>query len=430
MSTRLLLATLLFVAASPRLAVCQQLSPAEKIAVSEVDARSEAIVDLLERLVNINSGTHNPAGVSAVADVLEPEFRALGFETKRLSMDSVKRGPHLIATRTGTRGKRLMLIGHMDTVFEPSNPFQRFVRSDATATGPGVRDDKGGVAVMLLALQGLHKAGLLDGTTITVFLTGDEEAVGNQAISRKEFLEVGKRSDAALCFEGGIRIGSQDYITVARRGSVGWELKAEGTTAHSSGIFSPERGDGAAYEISRILTAFHAELREPQLTYNVGLLLAGTSPTIDADGTGQTSGKRNIIPGEAIAIGDIRAVDVGQLERTKERMRAIVEKNLPGTKARITFEEGYPPMAATDGNRVLAAVLNGASEALGFPALKELDPMQRGAADISFVAPYVDSLSGLGATGDGDHAAGEHVDLSRLPTQAKRAAVLMHRLTR
>jgi glutamate carboxypeptidase len=164
------------------------------------------------------------------------------------------------------------------------------------------------------------------------------------------------------------------------------------------------------------------------MTYSVGLVLGGEGIKVDSGGNGSVSGKTNVIPGEAIARGDIRALTPDQLARVKDKMQSIVSKNLPRTQAEIRIEDKYPPMAPTAGNKALFAMLNEANRALGIPEEEELDPMLRGAGDISFVAPYVDSLSGLGASGSGGHAPGETVDLLSLPLQSKRAAVLISRL--
>ncbi|MBI2686540.1 MAG: M20/M25/M40 family metallo-hydrolase [Acidobacteria bacterium] len=382
-------------------------------------------VELLERLVNINSGTFNPTGVRAVADIMDAELKALGFATRLLPMDSVQRGPHLVATRGIQPGvKPILLIGHMDTVFEPSSPFQKFERKGRTAVGPGTSDMKGGLVVMLAALKQLPREGI----PLMVFLTGDEEASGVIAVSRKEFIEAGKSARAALCFETGIRSVSQDMVSTARRGFTSWQLRATGKAGHSGGIFSEQMGYGAVYEISRILNEFQQTLREPNMTFNVGLLLGGANAKADPSGISTVQGKDNIIPGDAVARGEIRALTPEQVARVKDRMYAIAAKNLPGTKAELTFEDGYPPMAPTEGNKRLLRLLNEESRQAGVPEVGELDPMLRGAGDVSFVAPYVDSLSGLGAIGSGAHAPGESVDLESIPRQARRAALLIKRL--
>jgi glutamate carboxypeptidase len=361
--------------------------------------------------------------------MLEPEFEALGFRTRWIPMDAVKRAPHLVAERKGTQGKRLLLIGHMDTVFEPSSPFQKFVRNGDIGTGPGTSDMKGGIIVLLSALKALHKVGVLENTSITVFLTGDEESAGQPAtVSRKEFIEAGKNSDAALCFEGGARQGNNDLASTARRGSTTWELRVKANTGHSGGIFGERMGDGAIFEVSRILTQFHDTLREPNMTYSVGLVLGGSNIKVDTNGEASVSGKANIVPGEAFAIGDIRALTPEQLGRAKDKMQSILARNLPQTSATLEFKEAYPPMAPTPGNVALLEALNKGNRILGLPDMGALDPMLRGAGDISFVAEHVDSLSGLGANGSGAHAPGETVDLARLPLQSKRAALLIEQL--
>ena len=410
-------------------AAAQGLSPQESSAIKAIDGYSSKAIALHERIVNINSGSYNPAGVAAVADVLEPEFKAMGFTTRRIDMSAVKRGPHLVAERKGS-GKRLLLIGHMDTVFEPSSPFQKLERQGGRAVGPGAEDDKGGVIVMLMALRGLYEAGGLEGRNITVFLTGDEEAAGDPvSISRKEFIEAGKNADAALCFEAGSQREGRDYVSTSRRGSAEWEVKVTSKTGHSSGIFSKDDGDGSIYELSRILSAFHDTLREPNMTYNVGLMLGGNNIKLTPGGEGSATGKRNIIPEGAVARGDLRVLTPAQLSRVKDKMQSIVAKSLPGTRSEFSLVENYPPMAPTAGNKKLLELRNQANRALGYEEELDLDPMLRGAGDISFVAPYVDSLSGLGANGLGAHAAGESVNLDRMPLQAKRAAVTIYRIT-
>jgi glutamate carboxypeptidase len=426
---RLFLLVMLFPTA---IAFAQVLSEREAALVRSIDDEGPAAVALLERIVNVNSGTFNTVGVLEVGKALEKEFQMLGFATRWVPMDSVKRAPSLVAEHKGTYGKRVLLFGHMDTVFEPSSPFQKFVRTGDSATGPGTSDMKGGIVVMLSALKALKSVGALDGANITVFLTGDEESAGDPTeVSRKEFVEAGRNSDFALSFEPLLIQDGKDYATTARRGGTRWDLRVQAKSGHSSQIFSESMGDGAIFELGRILTRFHDTLREPNMTYNVGLALGGSNIKLEASGDSSVSGKVNIVPGEARAIGDIRALSPEQLARVKERMQSITgQENLPGTKAEITFHDVYPPMAPTAGNAALLAKLNEASRALGAPELRPADPMPRGAGDASFVAPFVAVLDGLGAPGSGMHAPGESVNLAGLPRQSKRIALLIYRLTR
>jgi glutamate carboxypeptidase len=409
------------------------LSDLERRLADRVESTHEEDVLLLERTVNINSGTLNPAGVRAVHDVLAPEFEKLGFSVRYAELPAeTGRGGHLVAERRGTRGKRLLLIGHLDTVFEPDSPFQRFEREGDTALGPGVGDMKGGNIVILSALRAMHAEGALEGTSITVVLTGDEEAPGRPLeVARHELIEAAKRSDIALGFEGGSRGVDGDYGVIARRSASSWRLDVTGTPAHSSGIFSGNTGSGAIYEMARILSRFHDELREENLTYNVGMLLGGTEVEYDeAAAGGRAFGKTNVIPETAVATGDIRTLTNDQLDRTRRRMEAIVAESLPRTQATITFRDGYPSMPPTAANEALLGQFDEVSRALGVGPVFPFDPGSRGAADISFVADHIEAgLDGLGVRGSGSHTVNERADLRSLTEQAQRAAVLMLRLT-
>jgi glutamate carboxypeptidase len=422
----------LLVALAASAAAAAPLTPVEQRMVAAVESRRAADVALLERLVNMNSGTLNLPGVEAVGRAVQAEFEPLGFQVRWVPMAHTGRAGHLIAERRAPTGKRLLLIGHLDTVFEADSPFQRFVRRGDIAEGPGVNDMKGGIVVILTALRAMQAAGVLDNADITVVLTGDEEKVGSpQAVARADLLAAGRRADVALDFESLFVEAGRDMGSIARRSSSSWTVRATGKAGHSSGIFSEGSGYGAAYELTRILDAFRRDLPEPSLTFNVGAILAGAAVTAAPEGTGgQATGKSNIIPGEAVAIGDMRTLSEEQSARVRGKMQAVVALHLPRTAAEITFSEGYPSMAPTADARAVLAKLNSVNRDLGYPEMPELDPLRRGAGDIAFVARDVDGLVGLGAAGMGAHAIGETVDLPSLERQAKRAALLMHRLAR
>lgn len=396
-----------------------------------IDAAAPQSVALLEELVNLNSGTFNVTGVSEVGRRLEREFRALGFKTRWISMQQVGRAPHLVAERQGRKGRRLLLLGHMDTVFEPFSPFKTFVRKGEQAVGPGTYDMKGGLVIMIAALRALHAQRGLDDRTITVFITSDEELPGDPtSVSRAEFIEAGRRADAALCFESGSTIAGRDYVSTARRGATDWHLEVEGTAAHSSGMFRADVGDGANFELARILSRFHDELREPNLTFHPAVIVGGGVAKLDDNGTATVTGRVNIVAAEARAVGDIRALTPEQLARVKQKMQSIVEASLPQTRSKITFTDFMPPMAPTPRNKMLQAQYSSQSEAAGLGPVLELDPMLRGAGDSAWVSPHVATISGLGVVGSGGHTVNEAIDLGSLPKQAKRAALLMRALTR
>ncbi len=404
----------------------------EQVMLTTIDAEQTRSLALLQRVVDQNSGSRNSAGVRAVYEMLRPEFEALGFAARWVPMTQTGRAGHLIAVHRGAAGrKRLLLIGHLDTVFEPDSPFQKFEVLDAThIRGPGVSDDKGGDIVMISALRAMQAAGTLARANIEVVLTGDEEDSGEPlALARADLVAAGKRADAALDFEGLARQDRLDMGSVARRSATDWTLTVTARSAHSSGVFSAASGDGAIYALARIVAAFRTELAEPNLTYNVGLIAGGADATLAADQAhAQAAGKTNIIAAQAVARGDLRGLTPDQIARAKAKMIEIVARVYPGATATLKLDDGYPPMAPTAGNRALLARLNDVNAAMGLPAMGELDPLKRGAGDISFVAADVDSLVGLGPASTGDHTPSETVDLPSIWRQAKRAALLMSRL--
>ncbi len=411
-----------------------QLSPVERTMAKAVDAEQPRSIALLERLVNQNSGSLNLPGVTKIGAMMRAELELLGFAVRWIPMLETGRAGHIVAVHKGDgRGKRMLLIGHLDTVFELSSPFQRFLRTGDNGTGPGAGDDKGGMVVMLAALRAMQAAGTLSAADIEIVLTGDEEDSGEPIeVARADLIAAGKRADVALDFEGLAVQDGKDMGSIARRSSSSWTLTTRAKGGHSSGIFSASAGDGAIYAMTRIVSAFRTELPEPNLTFNVGLMAGGANAKLDAGGINATaSGKTNIIPEIAIARGDMRTLADDQTARVRAKMRAIVARPSPGATAEIVFgTDGYPAMAPTGGNRALLAALNGINRDLGLAEMAALDPLRRGAGDISFVAKDVDGLVGLGPSSTGDHAPGETVDLASFPRQAKRAAILMTRLSK
>jgi glutamate carboxypeptidase len=410
------------------------LNPAEARMTQVIDAESQRTLAMLERWVNQNSGTMNRAGVEAVGRMVRPELEQLGVKAEWIDMSAAARAGHLVARHQGSRsGKRLLLIAHLDTVFEPDSPLQHWQSDGKFAHAPGGADDKGGIAIIVAALRAMQAAGTLKNANITVFLTGDEEDAGNPlTISRRDLIAEGKRADVALDFEPLAQEEGLDMGSIARRSAGGWTVTVTGRSGHSAGVGGPNAGYGAIYELARILDAFRRELPEDKLTYNVGLIGGGQSAELDpARIRLQATGKTNIIAAKAVARGDLRAISEEQIERTRAKMRAIVALSLPGAKAEVSFDDdGYPPMPPTEGNRALLADLNLVNRDLGLAAMGELDPSQRGAGDISFVAKDVDGLVGLGPAASGTHTAGETVDIASISRQSKRAAILMSRLAK
>jgi glutamate carboxypeptidase len=413
------------------MAVAQISSAPERAIVTAVDAGNADALALLETAVNINSGTHNLAGVRAVGDLFRKEFDALGFKTTWVDGSGFKRAGHLVADHPG-QGPRILLIGHLDTVFERDSPFQKFRRiDDKTAAGPGIIDMKGGDVVILAALKALKAAGALTDMNVIVVMTGDEEDAGDpQVAARAALVDAAKGAQYALGFEDGP--GDPRFAVTSRRGTSSWKLQVKAKTGHSSQIFRQDLGYGANYELARIVDGFRRKLAgEEHLTFNPSLVLGGTSVELDEVlSRGSASGKTNVIAATAVAMGDLRALSKEQLQHARDTMRAVVADGpLAQTEATLTFEDGYPSLPPTEGNARLLAAYDRASRDLGLGPVAAVSPDRAGAADVSFISAEVKSIiDGIGLMGHDDHSPSETADLSTLPSQTKRAAILLYRL--
>ena len=425
---KIILTGLLFVS----LALSDGLSKAEKTIQIYVDKHMEEAIDLVEKVVNINSGTLNIDGNKTVGKIFQTELDQLGFNTYWVTYpETVKRSGHLFAEMRGGKGKKIVMIGHLDTVFEPDHPFQKFTRKGDTAYGPGVSDMKAGDVSMIYAMKALDNVGVLKDLNLTLVFTGDEEKTGGPpSIVRKELIEAGKWANIGLGFEGahGMNTG-----TIARRSSSSWMLTTTGIQGHSSQIFKDELGYGAIFEAARIVNAFREELvGEEYLSFNPGTIVGGTDIAYDpVTARGTTFGKTNVVSQAATVHGGIRTISTEQLDKAITMMKDIASQNLPGTTAKIEFKTSYPPMAPTKQNYALLDKLESVNVDLGYGKLEPLDPGKRGAADISFVAPHVDaSLAGMGPDGFGELSEKEGLDLTSFPKTTPRAAILIYRLTR
>ncbi len=424
MKTALLAASSLAISVS---AHAFQLSDKEKEIVAQIDKMFESQVDFLEKIVNINSGSAHVAGVRRVGAVFEEEFASIGFKNEWVEMPKeMNRAGHLLSQYSAGEGPSLMLIGHLDTIFPKESPYQTFSRDGDKAYGPGIKDMKDGDTIVLYALKALREANALNRGTVKVFFTGDEESVGSpRPLARERMIAEAKTVDAAINFEG----GSPGRAVVARRGSSGWQLEVTGRRAHSAGVFNDNVGAGAIFEASRILNGFYSYVRgEHGLTFNPGFIAGGTFADIQEDNSYRVFGKTNVVAQTVKVSGGLRFLTEDQKERAREAMRKIAAANLPHTSAKVTFNDGYPPMEESDANHALMAKFSKVSEDLGTEPLVAFDPVRRGAADIAFVAPYTTTLDGLGAYGGGSHSPNEWVDLPSMKFATKRAAILVYRL--
>lgn len=407
----------------------------ERKIIQHLDTQLDESTTLLKKLVNINSGTMNFAGVEQVAMLLKQKYDDMGFTTQWLDGNKFGRAGHLIATyesKSHPDAAKILLIGHLDTVFAKDDDFQIISElANQRLAGPGTTDMKGGDVIMLAALQALENQGLLQQLNIKVVLTGDEESSGKPlSLSKQAIVDAAIWADIALGFED----GDSDIATAvtSRRGSVNWSLTVKGKPAHSSQIFTEQNGDGAIFETARILNEFRVQLQhEKLLTFNPGLIVGGTRVNRQGDKSNySTFGKTNVIAKDTLVKGGIRAVSPEQLRRAKVIMQKIVSQNLRHTSAVLEFQPGYPPMAQTAANMELLTLYSQVSIDLGYGAISAVNPRNAGAADISFAASHVDmSLDGLGLMGSGGHTKDEIADMSSFAKNMQKAAILIYRLS-
>jgi glutamate carboxypeptidase len=399
--------------------------------VAQVKKDHDRALSLLRETVEINSGTMNLDGVRKVGAVFDRELSQLGFKTDWVDGKAFNRAGHLVASR-GNRGPKILLIGHLDTVFAPDSPFQTLQVEGNAIKGPGTTDMKGGDVIIVHALRALQASGQLDRVSVRVVMMGDEENRGEpMALANRALIEAGEWADIAIGFEDGD--GDPKTAAISRRGASDWTLEVTARPAHSSQIFQPEVGVGAIFEAARILDGFRNALSGIEnLTFNPGVIVGGTDTSLDIDSSrGTAFGKGNVIAQKVRVSGDLRSLSPEQLANAREAMTKIVGASLPGASATITFGEGYPPMAPTTGNARLLAIYDAASRDHGFGPVAAINPRKAGAADISFVADKVDmAIDGVGLMGDGGHTVDETADLATLDSQTIRAAVTIYRLAK
>lgn len=413
----------------------KELTDLEKNLVEKSSSLVPDSLSLLEKIVNINSGTQNSKGVKAVGFVLKKEFDRLNMATRWINIPKNNKGGHLFASTKGvSSGLKILIISHIDTVFGKDSAFQKFERKGDIAVGPGVNDAKGGIVVILAALKALKMVGVLDQMNITVALMGDEEmtTTNSKGPMRTNLIEAAKKSDVALGFEYAVE--TLNKATIARRGYISWTIEVSGDGGHSSKIFSPELGDGANFSASHILNNIQKRFRRNKyLTINPGLIIGGTNVKLLPPGIkGQGFGKHNVIAKRTVITGDLRVISSKQLNFAKKELRKIVSNTLKHTKAKIIFNEKdyFPPVPPTRANKKLLKLISQVSEDLGNGKIEALDPGLRGTADIAFAAPHVKAvIDGLGALGTGAHSEKENIDLNTIPQLIKRTSLFLYRLT-
>lgn len=363
--------------------------------LSYLEPRRREALDLLRRLVEIQSGSRNKPGLDRMAvDVAEvlggilPEVRILPFAEHGNMVQAM--------TRPAARGEKgIVLVGHMDTVFPADTDFTAFREDGERCHGPGVYDMKGGLVVAIYALKALAHLGLLEDIPVTVLCNSDEE-IGSPA-SRPWIEEQAKGALAALVFEGG---GANNDVVTGRKGRLGMNLTVRGRAGHAA---KGGAKASAILELAHKIIALEGLNDGLEITLNVGQIAGGIGP--------------NTVPELATAALDARFLTPGGQERLEQGLARIVEhENVAGTSTALTVQSGRPAMPQSDGNRRLWAMAGEQARVLGYELPEEL---RSGVSDANFIAGLgVPVLDGLGPVGDLDHSDLEFILKDSLSSRA------------
>lgn len=395
----------------------------EQALVQWLDTQEAAMLALLEQITNINSGSLNKPGIAAIASVLSAELRQLGFSVSALpggivSMPScpgneyvVDLADHLLASRSGS-GTRLLLMGHLDTVFPLESPFQTFTRTGDTMYGPGVSDMKGGLVIMLFALKALAETGELDGKSLSILLNSDEE-MGSLS-SRKYVEEQSLLHDYGLVYESS---GSNDLVRT-RKGLGQARFVVRGVAAHAGAAH--ERGRSAIKELAyKIVEIEKLTDYESGVTVNVGVISGGEA--------------RNTIAPCAEALVDLRYPEPQQGVDAIAAFESIFASVLsyPVDSGELTTESWVslhrPPKIPTEQSDYLLEKTIAIGRLLG----QQLGVTDSGGGTDGSLSQAVGlpTLDSLGSDGGGAHSESELARVSSLVERAKLSAILIRRLS-
>jgi glutamate carboxypeptidase len=374
------------------------------------EASRAAQLQTLEQVVNIDSGTGDVEGGRKVQSLLIPRLKALGMNVETVAAEAPGLPENVVATLKGTGRGRILMIGHIDTVFGPGTVAQRPFRIDGDrATGPGVSDEKGGVIEGLYALQILHDLGFKDFGQITFLIETSEErgSPGTQALIKRLVAE----ADVELNLEPG---DPPDVLTVWRKGSTTFHIDVKGRAAHAG--VAPQDGRNAAVELIHQVQADDVFPKSGEgITANLTLMNAGS--------------RENIIPENASAAINVRVRDKADFDRVEQAFRANAQRTqVPDTNVIVSRTPAFPPLANNPGTDALAA----RAEAIYAGVGRKIGRGGNGGASESALAyeAGVPALDGLGPVGGGFHSDKEYLDLTTLTPRLYLLAELLMDLGR
>jgi glutamate carboxypeptidase len=377
-----------------------------------VAARSAAFVEDLQAMVDIDCGSYTASGVNAIADLCERRFRAGGWSVDRTAHAPEGNEPQLgdlvVGRLEGAGGPRILLVGHMDTVFDEGTVAERPFRiEDGIAYGPGVSDMKGGLLTGFAAVEALQEAGFDRFGHITYVCNPDEE-IGS-VVSGPVIRGLAPAHDAAFVLEGARANGD---IVSARKGITDFRIEIEGRAAHAG--VEPDKGRNAILEAAHATIAIQAlHGRWPGVTVNVGVIHGGT--------------RTNVVPAHCELHVDLRSPSAATLDAAAAEIERIcAEHAVRDVRTAVHANGWHRPMEKGAGGARLVDLAVGVAADLGFEVR---DAATGGASDANTTsAAGTPTLDGLGPVGGDDHAPGEWLDLSSVVPRISLLAGIVTRL--
>ncbi|KPW94379.1 MULTISPECIES: M20/M25/M40 family metallo-hydrolase [Pseudomonas syringae group] len=357
---------------------------------ADAEQYKDEALKLLERLVNIDSGSGYVPGLTKVSDIAIEELKKLGA-TIELVPNTPEASNHVVATLKGTGKATILLMAHMDTVFKEGSAAERpFHIKDGRAYGPGVMDYKGGIVAAIYALKVLHNLKFTDYAQITVLLDASEET--GSGVATELIKKTAKEHDVTLNLEPG---RPADGLVVWRKGSATALVEVKGKASHAG--VAPELGRNAATEVAhQILQLGKLGDEEKKTTVNFTVLKAGD--------------RTNVIPDQASAKADVRAAVPEEFDRVEQDLaRVSANKLVPDTEVKTSLVRGLPPMPQTPQSDALVAMAQGIYGELGRTLTIE---GSGGAADSSLSASVgTPTLDGFGIVGGNIHTPEEYAEV-------------------
>ncbi len=371
-----------------------------------IEAKEQQALQFLEQLVNIDSGIDHPAGIEQVAHLVGDRLAAMGFDVQYINYPGVC--THLLAHKQGATDTKVMVTGHMDTVFPRGTAAARpFTIRDGQAYGPGVLDMKGGITTALLALESLYEAGWND-KTVTVFFCGDEETGHPHTDAIDHFQRQAQGQAAVFNMESGRPDGA---VVIGRKGGMKPEIRVKGRTAHAGN--EPEKGANALLElIYKLAEVQKITNRDAGTTVNIGVVHGGVAD--------------NVVPGDAYAKIDVRFVQVAEADTILQALRDIAGRQyVAGTETTMTGDEiVFMPMETTAAGQALFQLIQEQGRKLAIP---DIQGVVVGASSDSCWTTIAGAptVCSMGPRGGLNHSEREYIVIDGLIERAKLLALAL-----